>query len=212
MDASENAPPVTMSRLRAAFARMLGKPADSLAPPSAGASPEGIVEALLFVGRADGAPLTAEELAGAMRDVTPQEVEAIAASLDARYRQDGAALRIDRSGGGMRLGLAEGLERVADRLRTPVRAAKLSRAAIDCLAIVAYRQPIDRAGVEELRDEASVAPLRQLLRLGLVAEAPGEPAEGGGPPPPRYVTTDRFLRLVGVASLRQLPRLGELGD
>ena len=211
--AEEDAAPLSLARLQDAFAQMLGSPAeaaDAVAPAPAddAVTPEGIVEAMLFVGRPGGAALTAEEIAEAIRDVSPGEVHEIAERLEAGYRRDGAACRVERSEAGYRLTLADGLERVADRLRGKVRAARLSQQAIETLAVVAYRQPIAPDDVEQLRGQKCAATLSQLLRLGLVAA--DESTEDDSPQ--KLVTTDRFLRAFQLASVEQLPRVAELDD
>lgn len=205
--------PLSLTRLRAAFARMLGKPeSDGPRPDAGAATPEGIVEAVLFVGRAQDAPVAPEEIAAVIRDVDADEVDTLVDQLNQRYTEDGAALRIDRVEGGYRMRLAEGLERLADRMGGRVRSTRLSPAALECLAVIAYRQPLDGAEIDRLRGTPSAGPVRQLLKRGLVScDAPdgdGEgPAKGG-----RFATTDRFLRMLELAGLEQLPRVEELDD
>lgn len=201
--------PLSMQRLRAAFARMLGDKEESArsATAATGPTPEGIVEAALFVGSHDDAPLSAERLAGVMRDVTPDEVRAHIDSLERRYHSTGAAYRIEQSPDGFRLALRDGLERVADRIGSRVRAAKLSVAALETLSVVAYRQPISASEVEAVRGAPAAATLRTLARRGLVRVD-----DPDGTDPPKYGTTDRFLRLLDLGSLEQLPRIQELDD
>lgn len=192
---------------------MLGQPSGQAAPatePPADETPtpEGIIEALLFVGHTDDSPVTAEALAEVIRDVSPAEVGGIVDRLEAAYERDGSALRIDRSESGYRLRLADGLDRVADRLRGRVRGTRLSSQALETLSVVAYRQPIAAERVEELRGESAATSLAQLVRLGLLS--PVEPATDGESE--RFVTTDRFLRMLDLASLDQLPRVAELDD
>lgn len=216
----EDAPPLSLARLRAAFAQMFSTPAgDDGAPASYAAdeprgdeddavTPEGILEALLFVGAPDDAPIPAERIAGAIRGVEPEDVPAIADRLDASLAAEGSALRVEQASAGYRLRPDESLDRVADRLRGRVRSTRLSPAAMETLSIVAYRQPIDADAVAELRGEPSGPTLEQLVRLGLLRIDAGQ----GDPVPGRYATTDRFLRTLGLASLEQLPRLAELED
>lgn len=215
-DANEPAAPLSLARLKDAFARMLGAPAadnaDAADAPPAGdptaVTPEGIVEALLFVGRPDDAPLSADEIAELIRDVSPEEVDRIVERLDGAYREEGAACRVQRSAGGYRLALAEGLERVGDRLRGRVRATRLSQTALETLAVVAYRQPIAAGQIDELRGQRCATTLRMLTRNGLVARQPATESQSE----PRFVTTDRFLRTFDLATVEQLPRVAELDD
>lgn len=190
---------------------MLGKPesaAPAARPDPEAVTPEAIVEALLFVGHADGSPVSAEEIAAAIRDHAPEEIPPLVERVDAAYEARGAGLRVERSAGGWRLAAADGLERVADRLAGRVKAARLSQPALETLSVVAYRQPISEAEVTDLRGASSAGLLRRLVRQGLLRTDPAE-ADGA---PPRYATTDRFLRTVGLASLGDLPRVAELDE
>jgi segregation and condensation protein B len=84
---------------------------------------------------------------------------------------------------------------------------RLSTAAMETLAIIAYRQPVGRAEVEDIRGVAADGVLRLLLDRGLI-EVVGR-GEGLGRPL-RYGTTPAFLELLGLPSLQDLPRLDEL--
>ncbi|MEO0530379.1 MAG: SMC-Scp complex subunit ScpB [Planctomycetota bacterium] len=218
-DADANAAgpsPLSLERLRSAFARMLGDGGDDpasdstlrIVPDPDVVTPEGIVEALLFVGRGDGGRLTAEEMAESIRDVSPDEVHDIVERLGEAYQRTGSALRVDASDDGYRVVLAEGMERMADQLRGRVRSSRLTPAALETLAIVAYRQPMDADAVEALRGQKCGSTLEQLVRRGLVRCDPPSGAEGK----PQYATTDRFLRSLDLADIGQLPRVDELDD
>lgn len=214
--------PLSANRLRAAFARMLGKPTEAAGDASeagvvaqgekprddTAVSPEAIVEAFLFVGRPDEQSIAPAAIAEAIRDVSIEEVEGIVASLNLSYERSESAFRIETHADGYRLTLADGLERVEDRLRGRVRPTQLSTAALETLAVVAYRQPIAEATVQELCGSTSVTALRQLVRLGLVRAE--EPAEATARP--HFATTDRFLRTLGLSGVDQLPRVAELDD
>ncbi|TWT99887.1 Segregation and condensation protein B [Botrimarina colliarenosi] len=209
-DANDEGPvTLPMSRLRAAFERMLDKPSNaSPAPDPDAVTPEGIVEAVLFVGRSDDAPISAEAIAAVIRDVSAADVDTLIERLDQHYDEDHAACRVERSPAGYRLVLAEAFADAPDRLGGRVRASRLSPAALECLSVIAYRQPIAVAAIDALRGGASGPTLRQLVRRDLVrCDEPSEGDEG-----PRYATTDRFLQLLGLSSLQQLPRVEELDD
>jgi segregation and condensation protein B len=77
---------------------------------------------------------------------------------------------------------------------------------VDVVAVVAYRQPVTKAEIDAVRGTDSGSVLRQLVRLGLVAVR--HRAESGSREV-RYGTTPRFLQVFGLASLDELPRLGE---
>lgn len=156
-----------------------------------------IVEALLFVG---GAPLTAARACEALQSVTTEEFAQAVASLNRDYRDQGRPYRIRPNGQGYELTLRPNFALVRERMQGGSREAKLTPAARDTLALVAYRQPVTRQEVESERGADSLASLRQLVRLGLVAVQRGEGEAA-------YGTTARFLRLFGLRNLDDLPRL-----
>lgn len=207
--------PLSLRRITEAFAQMLGRPATlektaastPIVPPGdpCPVSPRSIVEAILFVGRPDGSAYTAEELAGAMRDVTPAEIDGAVVELNHAYESDGAPYTIQASTAGYRLALREEYLRLGRKLHGRVREARLSPQALEVLAVVAYRQPVTSATIEELRQERCGAVLAQLVRRGLLRlDRPAENRRHAC-----YATTERFLRLFSLANLAQLPKAEE---
>jgi len=204
--------PLSLRRLTEAFSQMLGRggPGDEapVEPPAGDPCPLGprsIIEAILFVGRPGQEPFAAAELAGLMRDVTVGEVDAAVAELSRGYVADGAPYEILASSAGYRLALREEFARLGSKLQGRVREAKLSPQALEVLAVVAYRQPLTAAAIDQLRKGRSGAILGQLVRRGLLRL--DRPAAGASAA--HYTTTDRFLRLFGLASLSQLPQAEE---
>jgi segregation and condensation protein B len=168
-------------------------------------NPRSVVEAILFVGRPDNHPLSARELAAAMRGVSPTEIDAAIRELNALYDADETPYHIETSSSGYRLALRGEWTRMRDKFYGRVREAKLSAAAIEVLSIVAYNQPITAHEINELRSAANGAALSTLVRRQLIRQE--RPAEGG---PPRYVTAERFLKLFDLECLEALPRSEEL--
>ena len=167
-----------------------------------------IVEGMLFVGSADGRPLTSSEIAGHMRNVQPAEVDAIVEGLNAAYREHGAAYEIVTTAGGLRMQLRDELADVRQRVQGQVRTARLTPAAMEVLSIIAYRQPVTSEDINRLRGAQSYATLAQLVRRQLVrVERPAK-----APRAARYHTTERFNRLFAVASPADLPRSEDLDD
>ena len=162
-----------------------------------------IVEALLFVG---GAPLTAARAAEAVRGLTVEQFHEILDGLNRDYRQQGRPYRIQVREQGCELVLQSRFRDVHDRLYGSTRESRLSPAALDVLSLVAYRQPIAKQEVESLRGVESGGPLRQLVRLGLIAVQRAE----SGQREAAYVTTGRFLGLFQLRSLDDLPRTQDL--
>jgi segregation and condensation protein B len=162
-----------------------------------------IIEALLFVG---GAPLTAARACEAVRGLTPEQFKEVVDNLNRDYRRQGRPYRVQPRDDGYELTLQPRFRAVTERLHGTTREARLSPAALDVLALVAYRQPATRQEVESLRGGDSGGVLRQLVRLGLIAVQRGEE----NPREVVYVTTPRFLALFQLRSLDDLPRTQDL--
>jgi len=180
-------------------------PAAAPAPPAASPSPiKRIVEALLFVG---GVPLTAVRAGEVMRGLTPDEFSAAVTTLNHDYRQQGRPYVIHSQGQGYVLTLRPRFRGVLSRLYGTAREARLSPAAIDVLALVAYRQPATKQEVDSLRGAESGSLLRQLVRRGLVVVVQrGDAAQRDV----AYGTTARFLELFGLTGLDDLPHTQDL--
>lgn len=161
------------------------------------------VEAVLF---ASDNPLTAGKIAGAA-ELTQSAVKKAITSLNERYEQVGAAFRIEPIAGGFQMLTLPEYRDVLSRLLRTKSESRLSQAALETLAIVAYRQPIIRADVEGIRGVGCGEVLRGLMEKGLVkivgrADVLGRPM--------LYGTTRRFLEAFGLGGLDDLPRVEEL--
>ena len=202
--------PLSIKRLTNAFAAMLGrKPAGGAkaeAPPrETPPTTKTITEALLFVGRPDNQPLSAEAMAATMRDITPEEVEAAVAELNDEYLADGSAMTIQASAAGYKMVLRDDLTRVRDKFHGKLKQATLTPPAMEVLSVVAYRQPIDLAAINELRGQNSQSLANSLVRRGLLRiERPDD-----NPKRPHYRTTDRFLQVFGMTDINQMPQAAE---
>jgi segregation and condensation protein B len=208
-------PPGAPDELGRSYAAMLGEgaweaedsrpsPPAEVAPAAAPPPPLRIVEALLFIG---GAPLTAVRACEVIRGLTPEQFSQAVAELNYAYRKQGRPYAVEARGPGFVLALRPRFRRVADKLLGGVREARLSTAAVDVLALVAYRQPATRVEIDSLRGADSGALLRQLVRRGLVQvvyRGDSNRKEVS------YGTTPRFLELFGLSSLDDLPRTHDL--
>jgi segregation and condensation protein B len=174
-------------------------PADAASPPS----PQRIIEALLFAG---GQPLTAERAAAAVRDLPADEFQRAIDALTRDYRRQNRPYSIQSTAQGFVLSLRPRYQGLIERLSGAPREARLSRAAVDVLSLIAFRQPVTRAEIDSQRGSDSGALMRQLVRLGLVAAGPADP----GATEATYSTTPRFLELFGLQSLDDLPRTDDL--
>lgn len=164
-----------------------------------------ILEALLFVAEE---PLALAKLQEILSDANAAETEASVRDLALRYETDGRGLMVQEVAGGFRLATRPDVHPWIQRLQQ-VKPARLSRAALETLAIIAYRQPITRAEVEAIRGVAVDGVLRTLLERELVRMM-GRKADAGRPM--LYGTTQQFLEHFGLRELADLPTLREINE
>jgi segregation and condensation protein B len=165
-------------------------------------NPRSIFEAMLFVGNRENRPLTPARAAELMRDVEVDEIPSLVDELNRRYAEVGAVYRIVGEEDGYQLALCDEFFPLRDRFYGRVREARLSQAAVDVLALVAYQQPITGERIGQLRGKPSTHVLAHLVRRGLLRIERPDPKRRA----PHYYTTDRFLRLFNLQSLEDLPR------
>lgn len=161
-----------------------------------------VLEALLLV---VDTPVSAETLAS----VTEQPVYRVNAQLvklasELSARQSGIDLR--EMGGGWRMYTRARFAPYVERLLLDGARSKLTRAALETLAVVAYRQPVTRARVSAVRGVNVDAVIRSLLARGLITEA-GTDSDTGAT---TFATTELFLERLGLSSLAELPDIGPL--
>jgi len=164
-----------------------------------------IVEALVL---ASPEPIAAQRLAAIVPNCTTGQARELVAELNAEYEASGRGFEIREVGGGYQLRTRAELSEFVHELQ-PKRTQRLSRASLETLAVIAYKQPITRAEVEHVRGVDAGAVVRTLLERDLVRiaghrEIPGRPM--------LYATTKRFLQLFGLASLEELPSLRDLRE
>lgn len=164
------------------------------------------LEALLF---ATDQPLTVEKLAGFFPDVDRKAVREAIDELRAEYDRDEHAFTVVEFGGGYSISTRPDHAALVRRLFRGRRKQRLSRAALEVLAIVAYKQPVTRLEIEEIRGVSASGVLGTLLERDLVhivgrAETLGHPL--------LYGSTKAFLDYLGLTNVRDLPQLSELED
>jgi segregation and condensation protein B len=164
-------------------------------------TPRSILEAILFVGHPAGEPLTSERIASLMRGVRPSEIDDLVGELNEEYAAAGAPYSIISCGPGYQMALRDEFAPLRDAFYGRIREARLSQAAIDVLAIVAYHQPVTADDIDRLRGKASGSILSQLVRRDLLALR--RPADRKAKA--EYRTTARFLDLFGLDRLEELP-------
>ncbi|TKB78298.1 MAG: SMC-Scp complex subunit ScpB [Nitrospira sp.] len=167
---------------------------------------QAILEALLFV---SSEPLSVARLVTVMGNVPKSDVEEALRHLGQALDQDGRGVRLAVVAGGYRLVTKLDYAPWIKRLDKAKTSAKLSRSALESLAIIAYKQPLVRSEVEEIRGVETSGVLRTLLERKLVRivgrkEVPGRPI--------MYGTTKFFLEHFGLSDLSQLPPLREFKE
>ncbi len=157
-----------------------------------------MLEGLLFV---TGDPVAPSQLAAAL-GLSTGEVERGLEALDEQLRTRG--LRLQRHAGRLQLTTAPELAESVENFLGLEATSRLSRAALEALAIIAYQQPVTRPGVDTIRGVNSDGVIKSLLNKGLLQEV-GR-SEGPGRPI-LYGTTPEFLQHFGMNSLSELPPL-----
>ncbi len=213
---------LTLDALNAGFAEILSRGEDPYAPaapiaasqvakdadPGPEITPRSIVEAMLFVGHPENQPLTSQQMASLMRGVNTSEIDEIVRDLNEQYERTGRPYKITSQGAGYALTLLPEFAVVRERMAGRVRQARLSQAAIEVLAVVAYSGSLTSEEIGRIRGRPSGAILNQLVRRQLLkVERPD-----GKPRTARYSTTGRFLQLFGLESLEDLPRSQEIEE
>jgi|SRR5688572_3732152 len=164
------------------------------------------IATLLF---ASPEPLTQNRLVELLERPAPARVQATLESLRTELEGGTLPLVLRRIGNAWRFVTDPELGHVVNRLRSEPRPERISAAALETLAIIAYRQPVSKAEIEAIRGVQAGPVLRSLVDRGLVritgrAELPGQPL--------LYGTTKEFLERFGLSALKDLPRDGELNE
>jgi len=164
---------------------------------------ESVVEAVLF---ASDEPLTAARLANIV-EVTTKQIREHIDNLNDKYQAGNHAFRIEKIAGGYQMLTLSSYNHWLKQLLRVRSETKLSPAAMETLAIIAYKQPVIRADIEAIRGVAVGEVIRSLCYKGLIkivgrAEVLGRPM--------LYGTTKKFLEVFGLNTLKDLPKIEEL--
>ncbi len=195
-------------------AQMEADLADVLKPPSLASrfrgsgskdlSPKRVVEALLF---ASGRPLVIPEIRKILPEASAKEIERTIAELKEEYTREGRSFELIEIAGGWEIVTRKEYATWLTRLELQKKIRQASRSALETLSILAYKQPVTRAEIEEIRGVDISGVLTTLLERGFVKivgkkEVPGRPF--------LYGTTERFLEHFGLKSIKDLPPIGEI--
>ncbi len=162
------------------------------------------VEALIL---ASPEPLAAKKIADLMDGLTPSKVAAAVAQLNDRYMQSGSSFRIRELAGGYQFYIVPEFTGFVEEMFARTRKMRLTRAALETLAIIAYKQPVTKIEVEQIRGVASDGVLHNLLEKNMItvkgrANTVGKPLQ--------YGTTDEFLKFFGLNRMDDLPKMSEI--
>ncbi|WP_349308066.1 SMC-Scp complex subunit ScpB [Pseudofrankia sp. BMG5.36] len=161
-----------------------------------------LVEAVLMVAEK---PVGVAEFATGL-EALALDVERVLAELAAEYRRDGRGFDLRHVGGGWRFYTAEDCAPWVEKFVLAGQMSRLSQAALETLAVVAYQQPVSRGRISAVRGVSADGVIRTLTARGLVEEATTDPETGAI----LYRTTDYFLERMGLRSLDELPPLAPL--
>lgn len=164
-----------------------------------------IIEGLVF---ALSEPVSVQELLKVMEGVSADEVESVISELEQEYELRNRGFRLERVAGGAQFRTLSDIAPYVREIKK-LKPARLSRAALETLAIIAYNQPVTRSGIEQIRGVESSGTLRSLLERELVEvvgkkDIPGRPL--------LYGTTKRFLEVFGLNDLASLPQLKDIEE
>jgi len=161
---------------------------------------KGIIEAMLFV---SGEPLSLKDLALHL-EASPKYLEEVLEELIESYRQEDRGIKLIRINGDYQLVTKNEYSDYIQKLLKKNKRQSLSQASLESLAIVAYKQPITRIDIDEIRGVKSESAISRLMDKELIKEVgrlevPGRPI--------LYSTTEEFLRQFGLHDLKELPSL-----
>lgn len=164
------------------------------------------IEALIL---ASPEPLPARKIADMIDGLSPSKVAQAVAGLNTRYMESGTSFRIREIAGGYQIYIVPEFSGYVQEMFSRRRKMRLTRAALETLAIITYKQPVTRVEIEQIRGVASDGVIHNLLEKNMISiqgrsETVGKPLQ--------YGTTDEFLKFFGLNNLQDLPRMSEIEE
>ena len=156
------------------------------------------IEAMLFV---SGEPVAVTDLARAL-EIAPFQAEEALDRMDALMTEQKRGLRLKRFGGHVQLTTSAEWKPTIEKLLQPIQKQSLSQSALETLAIIAYRQPVTKLEIEQIRGVKCDYSVQSLLNKRLIMEVGRRETVGR---PILYGTTDEFLSHFGLRGLNELP-------
>jgi segregation and condensation protein B len=165
-----------------------------------------IVEALIM---ASPEPITAKKIAEMLDDLTPSKVSKTVSELNTRYMESSNSYRIREIAGGFQFYIMPEFAGFVEEMFARRRKLRLTRAALETLAIIAYQQPVTKTDIEHIRGVSSDGVIHNLLEKKMLtitgrAETVGKPLQ--------YGTTEEFLKFFGLNRLEDLPEMSEIEE
>ncbi len=161
-----------------------------------------VIEAILFVA---GEPVHLADLQKAL-ELSPIELNSAVNALESDFNFNRRGICLKRFGDHIQLATRAEYAPYVEKLLQPVQKQSLSQAAMETLAVVAYKQPVTKAEVEAIRGVKCDYSIQSLSHKGLIAEMGRKEAIGR---PILYGTTDKFLSHFGISTLYDLPQIAE---
>jgi len=164
------------------------------------------IEAILFV---SGEPVTVEDLAEVLSDATKQDIETSLGEIRIRFEAASSGIALEQAAGGYRFATRAQFDPFLRKVFSKQNEGRLSIAALETLAIIAYRQPITLPEISDIRGVNSSAVLRTLLERRMIRIAGRKNVVGS---PFLYRTTKDFLVHFGLNAIQDLPQLEEFTE
>jgi len=158
-----------------------------------------IIEAILFVA---GEPVQTTAIASALQ-LTEDEVETAINELSSSYDYERRGICVKRFGSHVQLSTRADYAPYIEKLLQPIQKQSLSQAALETLAVIAYRQPVTKLDIEAVRGVKCDYSVQSLVNKGLIVEVGRKETLGR---PILYGTTDTFLSHFGLSTLSELPQ------
>ncbi len=165
-----------------------------------------VIEALIFSARE---PLSVDKIRGIIGEdlIKPKEIEMTVNALNAEYREEGRAFIILALNGGYEFRTSPQFGTYIEQMYNIKKTFRLSKSALETVAIIAYNQPVTRIEIEMIRSVNVTYTLTKLLELELIKvvgqkETPGKPL--------LYGTTGKFLEYFGLSSIEELPEISSI--
>ncbi len=165
-----------------------------------------VVEGLII---ASPEPLPGSRITQVLAEVTQAQVARVVADLNTKYAETGSSFRIRELAGGYQYYILPNFVGYVEDLFTRRRKMRLTQAALETLAVIAYKQPATKTDIEHIRGVASDGVIHTLMEKNMItvkgrAKSVGKPLQ--------YGTTDEFLKFFGLNNLDDLPRMSEIEE